>query len=182
MNVEILQDLPLSRILRRYSAFFMGWCQAFGLHELDFDEEVEIRWLFGEDRLGLILSPELKRIFYREILAKEQARMSVTPSSAKIGEALYQVRNPKDRQGLRAMIEMFLSPGDTHMFLSYHFCYPPGTRIVTFTKKSPLGLLYKEIHPLKVTIADPSDAPETDLSEDNGVSLRLGRDQGTPVN
>jgi hypothetical protein len=41
-----------------------------------------------------------------------------------------------------------------HMFLSYHLIYPPGTRIITVSRRSPLPLLYKEMAPLPISVCD----------------------------
>lgn len=38
------------------------------------------------------------------------------------------------------------------MFLTYHLIDPPGTRIVTVSRKPPLPLLYKEMAPLALTV------------------------------
>jgi hypothetical protein len=158
---------PRTHRIRRYTAYFMGWCQAFGMHEFDYNEQSELRWLFGEDRLGLIFSRELKRAFFREVLLREGGvpELMLAPDFATVGEVWYRAGDARDREGLKALIDMVDSPGDTHMFLSYHFCYPPGTRIVTFTKKGPLGLLYKEMAPIQVAVVDEDPALQAAIEE-----------------
>jgi hypothetical protein len=47
---------------------------------------------------------------------------------------------------------LLLAGDETHMFLTYHLIYPPGTRIITVSLKPPLPLLYKEMAPLAVSV------------------------------
>jgi hypothetical protein len=49
------------RIIRRYAAFFRGWAQAFGEHEKIESPSQGLRWLVGEEQIGLILVPAIKR-------------------------------------------------------------------------------------------------------------------------
>jgi hypothetical protein len=39
------------------------------------------------------------------------------------------------------------------MYLTYHLIYPPGTRIITLSRKAPLPLLYKEMAPLPLIVS-----------------------------
>ena len=62
------------------------------------------------------------------------------------------IADPKDLAALSRFREFFRCRDDIHMFLTSHFCYPPGTRIITFSKKKPLIIMYKEIEPLALTV------------------------------
>jgi len=39
-------------VLKRYAAYYRGWCQAFGEHESVPGEDTGISWLFGENQIG----------------------------------------------------------------------------------------------------------------------------------
>jgi hypothetical protein len=54
--------------------------------------------------------------------------------------------------GYAALRELLLGPEEAHMYLTYHLIYPPGTRIITLSQKSPLPLLYKEMAPLAISV------------------------------
>ena len=49
---------------------------------------------------------------------------------------------------------LLLGVDEAPMFLTYHLIYPPGTRIITVSRKPPLPLLYKEMAPLPVSASD----------------------------
>lgn len=49
-----------ARTIRRYSAFLLGWAMAFGIHDEHRDEAHDLVWLFGEDRVGLMLTSKAK--------------------------------------------------------------------------------------------------------------------------
>ena len=46
-----------------------------------------------------------------------------------------------------------------HLYQTYHLIYPSGTRILTLSARAPLGILYRELPPLKLRI--PGDAAPT---------------------
>jgi len=56
--------------------------------------------------------------------------------------------------GYAALRELLLGVHEAPMFLTYHLIYPPGTRIITVSRKPPLPLLYKEMAPLPVSASD----------------------------
>jgi len=60
--------MAFERIIHRYTAYYAGWCVAFGEHEIDVDQEREIHWIFGEGKAGITLAPGLRRRFVRELL------------------------------------------------------------------------------------------------------------------
>jgi len=47
---------------------------------------------------------------------------------------------------------MFTSAKDLHLYLTYHFMYQRGTRIITFSNEQPWPLIYKEIEPMQVQL------------------------------
>jgi hypothetical protein len=132
----------------------MGWCQAFGEHEVDYEEKKEINWLYGEAMVGMALEPRLRKTVYRELLRrhKEDSRIILSDSSVEINQFKYVVNQDADRAGVKNIIELLKCDDDIHLFLTSHFCYPQGPRIITFSKRKPLFIMYKEIEPLAVRV------------------------------
>jgi len=146
--------MAFDRMVKRYSAYYAGWCVAFGEHEIVYEQEKDIQWVFGEAKVGITLAPKLRRVFIRELLGQhgEIPRITLGKTSAQINHFEYPVTEEKDLLALSKFREFFRCPDDIHMFLTSHFCYPPGTRIVTFSKKKPLIIMYKEIEPLALSL------------------------------
>ncbi len=145
--------------IRRYTAYLRGFCQAFGEHEGQYEESSDINWLLANEQVGLILSPEVKRTFYRVILGRETVipTLRLSQSSLKLGDLRHPLEGENDMQGLQALRQLIQHESPTHLYLTYHFIYPPGTRIVTFSKKTPLPILYKKMRPLKVEVIFDAD-------------------------
>ena len=146
--------MSYSRLIKRYSAYYAGWCVAFGTHEITYDEDKEINWLFGDSKIGFTLSPNLKRIFFHELLGKHEhiPLVSIREAEIRLNKIPIPITLEEDRRGLASLKEFFNTKEDVHLCLTSHFCYPPGTRIITFAKKKPLIIIYKEIRPMKVEI------------------------------
>lgn len=143
-----------SRIISRYNAYYHGWCLAFGEHKVSYEDNREINWLFSDDRIGLALGPKLRRRLYHELLGHHDKipELILLDDSIRINQLIYPLSDEIDRHGMKAWKKFVLSGDDLHMFLCSHFCYPSGTRIVTFTKKKPTMIMYKEMQPMKLTI------------------------------
>ncbi len=152
--------MAYERTIKRYSAYYLGWCQAFGEHDISFNEEDNINWLYGESindeesRIGIVLAPKIRKILFRELLTKSIKTPTVVLSdySVKLNELTYTFTWERDRRGFEKIMTLLQNKDEMHMFLTSHFCYPPGTRIITFSTKRPLVLMYKEIEPLGVKI------------------------------
>ncbi|MGD8913633.1 MAG: hypothetical protein PVJ68_12960 [Candidatus Thiodiazotropha sp.] len=143
-----------SRIIKRYNAYYRGWCLAFGEHNADYDEERDISWLFGEDRIGLILSPSLRKQAQHELLGHhdEIPQLSLTDDSVALNQYRHRLQDEVDMRNIQRLKEFLLHGEEMHMFLCSHLIYPSRTRILTFATKKPLIIMYKEMQPLKVTI------------------------------
>ena len=148
--------MSFERLIKRYSAYYSGWCVAFGEHEITYDEDKEINWLHGESKIGFALAQRLKRILLRELLGKHVDIPTITlaDSYVKINERKYELMSERDMQEMEVLKDFFRSPDDIHMFMTSHFCYPPGTKIITFSTKKPLLIMYKEIKPLRLVITE----------------------------
>jgi len=142
MNVE--------RNVKRYTAYYQGWCLAFGEHELNYEEDGGIHWVFGPSQVGFVVDGDLKRRLHRELLGQqgEIPEIRLFPDRAIFNEFEYPF-SEKERQGAERFAGFVRENDDLHMFLTSHFCYPPRTRIVTLAAKKPPVILYKEITPLR---------------------------------
>ena len=145
--------------IRRYTAYLRGFCQAFGEHEAEYEESNDINWLLADEQVGLILSPEVKRTFYREILGHKTVipTLRLSESCLQLDDLRHPLKGENDLRGLQALRQLIQHENPTHLYLTYHFIYPAGTRIVTFSKKMPLPILYKEMRPLKVVTTFDAD-------------------------
>ncbi len=147
--------MAYERTIKRYSAYYAGWCVAFGEHEIDFDEKADIQWVSGDStKIGITLSPRLRKLFIRALLGKHDDMPEVVLGEhwAQVGRFEYSFSREKDRATFENFRSFFRCPEEIHMFLTSHFCYPQGTRIITFCKKKPLLIMYKEIEPLRLKI------------------------------
>ncbi len=146
--------MALNRLIKRYSAYYSGWCVAFGEHKVVYDENKDINWLHGESQVGFALAPKLKKILVRELLSRHVDIPEITLADAyvKINDKHYEFQTEDDAREMKLLKGFFKTPDEIHMFLTCHFCYPPGTKIVTFSTKKPLIIMYKEIKPLRLIV------------------------------
>ena len=146
--------MPSTRKIRRYAAYFRGWATAFGAHEKDVDEERGLIWLFGEDQLGLILTPAMKRFLFPLFLGRSRGgspSVRLGPASLSIEDVEMPVGD-RDRRALDALKDLMRPAGDLHLFQPYRLASPSGTRILTLGRRPPLPLVYREIAPMVVEI------------------------------
>ena len=147
--------MPKERLIRRYSAYFQGWAQAFGNHHGSFDEERDLNWLFGDDddQIGIILTPRLRRLLLHEVLSRheKEAHLILEPDRVGIGDVSLPA-GFREEEAVRTIRWLFDAPGDLHLFLTYHLFFPQGTRILTLSRKAPLPIIYKDMEPILVRI------------------------------
>jgi hypothetical protein len=141
--------------IKRYTAYYAGWCLAFGEHESDYSEQRDINWLFGDGKVGFALSTSLKRPLYRELfgISEYLPRVTMQAELFQVGRFSYPLSDEQDRMGLEKLMQLFAQSEDIYMFLTSHFCYPSGTRIITFSTKKPPIIIYKEISPLLLSLS-----------------------------
>ena len=146
--------IMLEREIKRYSAYFRGWCQAFGEHDSIPGEESGIHWLFTEHQAGFILPQPIIRQLYREVLLhREPQPLRFNPDSVNIGSLKFALERHQEKQIL-AVIENVLTSGhDFHVFLTSHFMYGTEARIMTLSTKKPLTIIYKEIGKLRIQLS-----------------------------
>ena len=143
----------MEKNIRRYSAFIPRWCQAFGDHAPDPGGEGRaVEWLLGADSVGVVVLPDIRRFLTHELLGAQQPRLELGARCVRLNQRTYAEMNILGHPGYAALRELLLGPGDAYMFLTYHLIYPPGTRIITISRKPPLALLYKEMAALPITV------------------------------
>jgi hypothetical protein len=147
--------MSADRTIHRYAAFFRGWAQAFGEHDMLEDPAQGLRWLVGQDQVGLILVPAIKRLWFPLLLghATEDPPEVVLHADA-IEIAAVRLGLGRDTGApLVPILALLARGGDLHLYQTYHLIYPPGTRILTLSTRAPLGILYRELSPLGLRIA-----------------------------
>jgi hypothetical protein len=148
-------DMPSRHPIRRYSAFFQGWAQAFGNHRGSMDDDRTLNWLFGEDedQIGLILTHQLRHDLFHKVLGEHLEEVHLTLEKSRIGvEELVVDTGYRDEQAVRALRNLLDDGKELHLYLTYHLFYPSGTRILTLSRNVPLPLIYKEIAPLTIVV------------------------------
>lgn len=143
----------LERDLKRYSAYFRGWCQAFGEHESIYRDETGISWLTAPAQLGLVLPKPMIKQLYREVLLREHVP-TVTFRRKYIEIGLLEIPIGKKHQKLarREIGNILESSHEVHVFLTSHLLYGSGSKIITFSSKKPLGIIYKEIGTMRICV------------------------------
>jgi hypothetical protein len=155
--------MPLERTVRCYTAYFRGWCQAFGEYDVVTPPDESVSWLFGENQIGLILSGELTRKLYREVLGKQRSRplLDINAERVRVGGFRQALPDIWQEQGLTAFTRLMQAECDLHLYLTYHLTYPSGTRILTFSEHKPLPIIYKEIRPMAIRLTPGRDDTTT---------------------
>lgn len=155
--------LPLEREVKRYAAYFRGWCQAFGEHEAQALDDDAINWLVAEQQVGIILPRPVTRALYREALRGQRAPPLLTISSRclQVGAFHYPFPKPLEARILDALRDILQTQHDLHLYLTYHFMYPSGTRIITLSRAKPLHIIYKEIGLMRIGLLPDNGAGRT---------------------
>ena len=139
--------------LKRYAAYYRGWCQAFGEHESVPGEDTGISWLFAENQIGFISPREQTKLLLREILRKrETPTLTISRKRVQIGAFNYRPSKPSDESALLAVAKFLETGHGSHIFLTSHFMYGTGTRILTVSNKKPLSIIYKEIGAMHIKL------------------------------
>jgi hypothetical protein len=139
--------------VRRYAAYFRGWCQAFGEHQGIAGGDTGISWLLAAHQVGFILPQHLMRSLYREVLGKSGTPvLELGQTSARIGDFHYPLSGPADEQGIAALKRVLENEGGASLFMTSHFLYGTGTRIITLSNNKPLAIIYKVIGPMRVRL------------------------------
>jgi hypothetical protein len=178
-----------ARLLRRHRAYFKGWAQAFGHHDLLRDHRQGLRWLLGETQLGLMLDPSVRTRLrggdddglgglladaphahalepatprptpWHGRLPTPPALVDVGTETLRLGRLTLRQCPPAVMKRIRALLG---AHAELHLFEAYHLLYPSGARILAIGQQPPLGLIYRELTPAlmrSAPVATPSPAP-----------------------
>lgn len=152
-------DTTLEHEVKRYAAYFRGWCQAFGEHQAPASADNAISWLLAEQQVGLILARPLTRALYRETLGqrREPPPLCIGPQQLQVGAFCYRFRAPLEQPVRETLTGLLEGPHDLHLYLTYHFMYAPGTRIMTLSRSKPLHIIYKGIGTMRIRLLPGDD-------------------------
>jgi hypothetical protein len=147
----------LEREVKRYAAYFRGWCQTFGEHESIADHDNEIYWLLTESQAGFVLPKNYLRQLYRAVLLHEKAPpLTFRRYLVDVGEFNFSL-TPKYEDLIHETINRILSGSDElHVYLTSHFMYGTNARIITLSAKKPLSIIYKEIGSMRIRLEQPA--------------------------
>jgi hypothetical protein len=144
----------LERELIRYSAYFKGWCQAFGEHEGIRCRESGIDWLLAHQQIGLVLPQETIKPLYREVLLQKRTpTLTFRADRIEIGGLRIALEKKQEQRALDAIADVLASPEAVHLYLTSHLLYGGGNRIITFSNRKPLLIIYKVIGTMHVRMA-----------------------------
>ena len=144
----------LERELIRYSAYFRGWCQAFGEHEGIRCKESGIDWLLADQQIGLVLPQETIKLLYREVLLQKRTpTLTFRSDRIEIGGLRIALEKKQEQMALDAIADILASPEAVHLYLTSHLLYGGGNRIITFSSRKPLLIIYKVIGTMHVRMA-----------------------------
>jgi hypothetical protein len=141
----------LDRELKRYAAYFRGWGQAFGEHEGIQCEASGIDWLLADHQVGLVLPGKYIKPLRREVLRQEiTPTLTFHDDHIKVGGLQIALERAQEQKALRAIASVLESPEEIHLYLTSHLLYGTGAKIITFSSKKPLIIIYKEIGTMRV--------------------------------
>lgn len=139
--------------IKRYGAYFKGWCQVFGEHESILVGEREKCWLIGENKVGLILPKHLVKQLNGEVLLHEQLPViTFTQQGVQIGALQFPFKSELEKRVLSAIAQLIDSGPDLHLFLTSHLLYGNGSKIITISNKKPQPIIYKQIGNIKIQL------------------------------
>ena len=143
----------LERDLKRYAAYFRGWCQAFGEHESIYQDDTGISWVTASTQLGLVLPKAMIKALYREVLLHERApTVKFRRKYIEIGSLQIPIGKQHQKLARREITNILESGNEVHVYLTSHLMYGSGSKIITFSSKKPLAIIYKEIGTMRICI------------------------------
>lgn len=153
----------LEREIKRYSAYFKGWCQTFGEHESIPGDENGINWLLADHQAGFILPKKLTKSLYREVLLHPEApTMKIKGNTVKIGSFEFTLQKSQEERTLETIEQILENGKEFHVFLTSHFMYGTDARIMTLSSKKPLAIIYKEVGSMRIRVdGHPKSTVET---------------------
>jgi hypothetical protein len=143
----------VERELIRYAAYFKGWCQAFGEHQGMRCTESGIDWLLADHQLGLVLPSDMVKSLHREVLLRRRTPSLIFRDECiEVGALRIPLERKREQKALDAVAEILASPEAVHLYLTSHLLYGGGNRIITFSNRKPLLIIYKVIGTMRVSM------------------------------
>ena len=141
------------RVVKRYAAYFRGWCQTFGEHESLADHDREIYWLVTGEQAGFVLPRTYLRKLYKEVLLhKEAPPLTFGQHQVEVGGFQFEMTPEFEQQIRNTVGSLLASGGNLHIYLTSHFMYGTNARIITLSARKPLAIIYKEIGDIHIRI------------------------------
>jgi len=100
----------------------------------------------------VIVLPEIRHLLTHGLLGAKTPELEFCARSPRLNQRDYAEVTVIAHPGYAALRELLLGVDEAPMFLTYHLIYPPGTRIITVSRKPPL--LYKEMALLPISVSD----------------------------
>ena len=151
------------RQLKRYAAYFRGWCQAFGEHEGIQCEQSGIDWLLADHQVGLVLPQRYIKPLRREVLLHSNTpSLTFYDDHIQVGEIRVALEKKQEQKALEAMAAVLGSAEQVHLYLTSHLLYGGGNRNITFSSRKPLLIIYKEIGTRRVRMIESGDETWTE--------------------
>ena len=143
----------LERVVKRYAAYFRGWCQTFGEHDSFADHDNEIYWLLTANQAGFVLPPaHLKKLYKAVLLHRQAPPLRFRRYLVEVGDFSFSL-TPRHEDLIRDAIGNMLSGNaDLHVYLTSHLMYGTNARIITLSAKKPLSIIYKEIGSMPIRL------------------------------
>jgi hypothetical protein len=143
----------IERELRRYSAYFRGWCQAFGEHENLSDHDNGIHWLIAEHQAGFVLPQAMIRRLYREVLLHQAAPpMIFHDDTVEVGGFHFPMTRQYETRILDSIENILTHGSEFHTYLTSHLMYGTKARIFTLSLRKPIAIIYKEIGTIRLRL------------------------------
>jgi hypothetical protein len=78
--------------------------------------------------------------------------LELSRKGARIGALYYPMSGAADEQGIAAINKILENCSDSCLFMTSHFTYGTGTRILTLSSNKPLSIIYKEIGCMRIRL------------------------------
>lgn len=78
--------------------------------------------------------------------------LELSQKEAWIGAFHYALSGAADARGIAAIQTILESGGDSRLFMTPHFMYGRGARIITLANRKPLSIIYKEIRQMQIRL------------------------------
>jgi phosphate uptake regulator len=82
----------------------------------------------------------------------EELDIEIGREGTRIGTFHYPLSGAADEQGIAAIKRILENCCDSCLFMTSHFTYGAGTRILTLSNKKPLSIIYKEIGCMRIQL------------------------------